>query len=585
MAVRAFTIRTITMSAAGLMMTAIMMFAMAACDIGTPIGDGDGDGDDTTGGKVAAPVFSPDPSLDFNAPVQVEILCDTDNAQIFYTTDNSVPGEGSTFYSGSFIISVSTTVKAIATKDGMEDSDIATAVYSISPPGNEPPVAEINQEDFIMQQYTTATLSVTASDPDDDNLTYQWSLNGSPVTGSDSLSYDFTPQQTGDYTIQVEVSDGYVSVSDSVSVTVIAPVDTESQIDLSLYRRLLIVDYFTEIAFENDQERYFFFEAAQAGEYLFSCSHAGEGDGIDTVDVAYTVCEEDGVTPLAGLQNVSSSYVSPIVYSMDAGVYFITFTAASSSAETGSIKMKIAVEQNASPVTVDYYRRLLIADDFSTVQFNEEPEKWYMLSVEQPATYWFLWDDAADGAGGSSVDIQSTLFTSDAETVHGGFSQIDNGYSAPLSVSLDAGTYFLKLSTTSGEAETGICKIMLTDSEPDNVIGVDFIKRLLIVDAFSTVEFAAEQEKWLVVSPVESSAYALVWSDSGEGDGTATMDILTTLYTQDKTTVMSGIDGLDNGYLDPPRVFLDPGDYYICIETTNGVPQSGAVKIKIIREE
>jgi len=562
---------------------------MAACDIGPPgadgDGDGDGDGNGTTGGKVAAPVFSPDPSSDFSAPVQVEILCSTENAQIFYTTDNSAPTEASNFYSGSFTINLSTTIQALAIKDGMEDSDIATAAYLISPPANNPPVAGLDQDDFIMEQYATTTVSVTASDPDDDPLTYQWYVDGDAVPGSNASTYDFTPQQTGVYTIRIDVSDGYVTVSDSVSVTVVAPIDTQSEIDLSLYRRLLIVDSFTEIAFDNEEERHFFFDITETGEYLFTCSHAGEGDGTDTVDVTFTVFEQDGVTPLAGLQHISSSYLSPIVAAMDAGVYFITFAAASGTAETGDIKMKIAPEQDLSPVTVTYYRRLLMADDFTGVQFKDEQEKWYMLSVEQPGTFWFLWDDAAEGAGGSTVDVEVSLFASDGITVQGGFDQIDNGYSTPLSVSLDAGTYFLKLATTSGATETGSCGIMLTDNEPDGGIGVNFIKRLLIVDVFSRVEFAAEPAKWLVVSPDESATYTLIWSDSGEGDGTATVDVLTTLYAQDKTTAVPGIDGLDNGYLDPPQVSLDPGDYYIHIETTDGAPRSGTMKIKIIREE
>lgn len=48
---------------------------------------------------------------------------------IYYTTDGSTPTTSSTLYSGSFTIDTATTIKALAVKAGMANSQIATKVY------------------------------------------------------------------------------------------------------------------------------------------------------------------------------------------------------------------------------------------------------------------------------------------------------------------------------------------------------------------------------------------------------------------------------------------------------------------------
>ncbi len=79
---------------------------------------------------VARPEISPAGGLYF-APVSVSIQCDTDGAEIYYTTDGSAPSDtNGTLYQGSFTVSVDTTVKAIAYAVDMEPSPIALQVYS-----------------------------------------------------------------------------------------------------------------------------------------------------------------------------------------------------------------------------------------------------------------------------------------------------------------------------------------------------------------------------------------------------------------------------------------------------------------------
>lgn len=556
---------------------------LISCDL-LPSGSSDGDGDNTQQEQVSDPVFSPDPTVTYSAPVQVTMSCDTEGAGIHYTSDGFDPSIISTLYNGPISISTTTTIKAIAIKDGMDDSDIVTATYTIALAGNNAPTASIDQDDVIMEQHSTTEITVSASDADGDTLSYQWYVDGSVQAGEEGVSFSFIPDEERDYTVMVEVTDGYETVSDQITVTSVAPINTQSQIDLSLYQRLLIVDAFTEISFDNEDKRYFFFEVPDSGDYLFQCSDSGDGDGEATINVVYSVVEDDGITPVAGLQDIDSSYQTPVVATLNAGIYFITVTTYAGTPESGTISMKIARHQDESPVNIEYYRRLLIAPRFSAVDFSGEQQKWFVLTVEQAGTHWFVWDDAGDGSGDATVDVAATLYAEDGSSIIGGFGGIDSGYTTAYTASLNVGTYFLQLETVGGTDETGICRVMVSENSPEDTLGISFINRLLIVDAFTTVSFEAERERWLVVSPSLTDTYTLTWSDDGEGDGTGTVDVLVTVYTADKTTVVSGIDGQDNGYLTPAALSMAQGEYYIRLETADGSPKTGEVKVKIVKD-
>ncbi|MBR4655976.1 MAG: S-layer homology domain-containing protein [Oscillospiraceae bacterium] len=70
-------------------------------------------------------------SGEFSGSKTVTITCATKGADIYYTTDGTTPSAASTLYTGSFSISATTTVKAIAIKAGMNDSEIASATYTL----------------------------------------------------------------------------------------------------------------------------------------------------------------------------------------------------------------------------------------------------------------------------------------------------------------------------------------------------------------------------------------------------------------------------------------------------------------------
>ena len=78
--------------------------------------------------KVATP--SIDGTANFYPSTDVTITCGTDDADIYYTTNGATPTTSSTKYTGTFSVNNTTTIKAIAVKDGMTDSEVAEATFT-----------------------------------------------------------------------------------------------------------------------------------------------------------------------------------------------------------------------------------------------------------------------------------------------------------------------------------------------------------------------------------------------------------------------------------------------------------------------
>jgi nucleoid-associated protein YgaU len=81
---------------------------------------------------VAAPAFSPAEGV-YATPQAVTLSTATEGAEIRYTTDGSAPTPTSgTLYKAGFTVSASVTVRAIAYKNGLNDSPVSSASYTIA---------------------------------------------------------------------------------------------------------------------------------------------------------------------------------------------------------------------------------------------------------------------------------------------------------------------------------------------------------------------------------------------------------------------------------------------------------------------
>ena len=86
--------------------------------------------------KVATPTFSPAGGT-YTEAQNVTISSDTDGAEIYYTTNGDTPTTTGTKYTSAISVTETTTIKAIAVKDGMTVSQVAEATYTIKEPPTE----------------------------------------------------------------------------------------------------------------------------------------------------------------------------------------------------------------------------------------------------------------------------------------------------------------------------------------------------------------------------------------------------------------------------------------------------------------
>jgi hypothetical protein len=87
----------------------------------------DGGGEPPT--QVQTPTATPNGGS-FNGSVEVRLSSTTGSASIYYTTDGTVPTDESTAYTAAFLLTETTTVKAIATKSGMTDSAVMSVTFT-----------------------------------------------------------------------------------------------------------------------------------------------------------------------------------------------------------------------------------------------------------------------------------------------------------------------------------------------------------------------------------------------------------------------------------------------------------------------
>ena len=81
--------------------------------------------------QVEAPVFAPADGITFVDKLTVGASCSTEGATIYYTKDGAEPTTGSDkFPTEGVTLTETTTLKAIAVKDGLDNSEVVTATYT-----------------------------------------------------------------------------------------------------------------------------------------------------------------------------------------------------------------------------------------------------------------------------------------------------------------------------------------------------------------------------------------------------------------------------------------------------------------------
>ncbi len=163
--------------------------------------------------QVKTPEIAPSSTLVSTDTVEITLSCETAGAAIYYTTDGSDPTAASTQYTAPFTLTLtdgSATVKAIAVKDGMTDSEIASKTYTKLDPNQD--FVQITSADQLLgggnfvivpKEYPTWALSTSfaykpsAVEVTMANGSYAPVFNVQPMDGGVSIQYVTTGKYIG----------------------------------------------------------------------------------------------------------------------------------------------------------------------------------------------------------------------------------------------------------------------------------------------------------------------------------------------------------------------------------------------------
>jgi hypothetical protein len=140
----------------------LAVFVLGGCP--NPAGAPDGNNDDDKGGsRVETPVANP-PAGAVAPGDAVTLTTATEGADIYYTTDGSAPDSTKTKYETPISITAALTIKAVAVKEGMEDSEVLTAAYTVNANRAGMPVPEPRSGSVRAGTQVTLTTATEGAD-------------------------------------------------------------------------------------------------------------------------------------------------------------------------------------------------------------------------------------------------------------------------------------------------------------------------------------------------------------------------------------------------------------------------------------
>jgi formylglycine-generating enzyme required for sulfatase activity/C1A family cysteine protease len=157
---------------------------------------------------VSNPTFNPADGTSFATSQQITISCSTSGATIKYTIDGSTPSATvGTTYSAPFTLSATATVKAIATKNGMTDSAIASAAYTKMAQAATPTFNPVGNTSFATSQQITISCATSGA-------TIKYTTDGS--TPSTTVGTPYTAPFTLSATTTIKAIAFNTGMTDSV---------------------------------------------------------------------------------------------------------------------------------------------------------------------------------------------------------------------------------------------------------------------------------------------------------------------------------------------------------------------------------
>jgi len=180
--------------------------------------------------------------------------------------------------------------KLAVSDDGINEYFDDVTIQVVAEAVNNAPTVTVSG-DSSFHESETLSLSANAVDSDGDSLTYLWSvpsgLTGNSLTGSNIIlsSGDITSDTT--YTVSVEVSDGELSSSSNVTVTVVATTETGGE---ETYDPTAIYNAGDEaIVYDVLVEQYLTYSAKHWVQGVKPSPTAGEWSLVTSVEYPWTV--------------------------------------------------------------------------------------------------------------------------------------------------------------------------------------------------------------------------------------------------------------------------------------------------------
>ncbi len=160
---------------------------------------------------------------------------DSDPLTYYWTASGgSIEGTGPEARWNSSGATPGTYLVKVRVDDGRGGSADCSSSISVEPPPNRPPVMSCSADRTTVAIGDTVQITASASDPDNDPLTYTWKSSGGQVRGQDaSVRFETAGVTAGHYTVDGHVDDGRGGAADcELGIDVQAPPPPPEMIEL-----------------------------------------------------------------------------------------------------------------------------------------------------------------------------------------------------------------------------------------------------------------------------------------------------------------------------------------------------------------
>jgi outer membrane protein OmpA-like peptidoglycan-associated protein len=163
---------------------------------------------------------------------------DPDNDPLTYkwtATGGAVEGTGAETRWNSSGVQPGTYTINVVVDDGRGGTATSSTDVTVEPKPNTPPTASCAANPATITAGQRSTVTTTASDADNDPLTYSYTSSGGKVTGSGaSVQFDSTGVAPGTYTVNCHVSDGRGGETDATTQIAVQPAVEQRQLEQRL---------------------------------------------------------------------------------------------------------------------------------------------------------------------------------------------------------------------------------------------------------------------------------------------------------------------------------------------------------------